>query len=268
MKKMILGLFTCLAITVTGYSHEWKSLDFVTNIANEQPAPKADPSVTMPEKLTVKAGRMAQIEITYDGADPKFVVFGKDVDTFQEFTTKPNTILLRVLPYADKQEITVIAWCVKDNKSSAPAVCKITVGKPDPGPGPDPDPDPTPTPTPAPIPLNGLSALIIYESAEMGNIPSSQRIIIQSEAAGGVLSYLRANCTNDPSKPDWKAWRVWDKDTPVANEHKVWQDAMARKRDSMPWLIISNPNHGGGYEGPLPKTTEETLTLLKKFGGK
>lgn len=77
-------------------------------------------SVKMPEKLEAKPGRMTSLEITYEGADPQFLVLGCDVDYFREVSAKPDTIALRLVSYGE-QTFTVVAWCVKGDKSSPPA---------------------------------------------------------------------------------------------------------------------------------------------------
>lgn len=88
-------------------------------------------SVKMPEKLEAKPGRMTSLEITYEGADPQFLVLGCEVDYFREVSAKPDTIALRLVSYGE-QTFTVVAWCVKGDKSSPPATCKVTVKNPAP----------------------------------------------------------------------------------------------------------------------------------------
>lgn len=227
-------------------------------------------SVKMPDKLEAKAGRLTQVEIVYDGSNPQVVVLGKDVDYFREQSDKPLTISLRVLAYVD-QEVTVVAWCVKDNKSSPPAICKILIGKgptpvppgPDPGPNP-PGPDPTPNPVTAPINLPGNAVLIVEEKGERGKLPSSQLLILNGET---VRNYLNKSCQSDPTRADWKAWRQYDKDTDVTGENKVWQDAFNKvKGKELPYLLISNGKTG--YEGKLPVNPDEMIKLLQQHGVK
>ncbi len=58
---------------------------------------------------------------------------------------------------------------------------------------------------------------------------------------------------------------MWDAGVDASQESQLWQDALKRKRGALPWLVISNGK--SGFEGPLPATVDETLTLLKKYGG-
>lgn len=125
--------------------------------------------------------------------------------------------------------------------------------KPDPNPDPTPVPPPPPPPDPPPIPVAGLRVLIVYESAEKKtwSLPKS------------VADYLNAKCVKAGNQPEW---RLLDKDTPMGGESKIWQDAMARKRDTIPWVVISDGKTG--YEGPWPVDhVEDQLALLRKYGG-
>jgi len=136
----------------------------------------------------------------------------------------------------------------------------VTVGQPTPGPGPPPDPGPTPgpgpsPPGPAPFPEKGLRVLVVFDSKKLTELPASQRVVIFSKA---VRDYLLAKA--GPGN-----YRFYPVDTDPKNDAKIWQDAFARKRDSVPWIVIGNGE--GGEERPLPTTEEEMLALLKKYGG-
>jgi hypothetical protein len=124
-----------------------------------------------------------------------------------------------------------------------------------------PQPDPTPTPTPDPtVPIKepGLRILMIYETRDV-NRPSVQNTILFSTV---IQEYARTHCVAVGRTPEF---RRFDKDTVMTGESKIWQEAMARPRTMLPWLIVSNGK--AGYEGPLPSTLADTLTLLKKYGG-
>lgn len=161
---------------------------------------------------------------------------------------------------AAKGSVTIsVEWVVIDfdKRATETKSASISFAVGDVGPGPKP-PDPKPPdPSPAPIPVDGFRVLFIVETA--ANIPADQRAVL---AAAEVRAYLNRKCADGPKV---KEWRQWDQHTDVSGEAKHWQDAMKRKRDSLPWVIISN-HPKGGYEGPMPKTISETLELLKRYG--
>ena len=125
---------------------------------------------------------------------------------------------------------------------------------------PVPPPEPTPTPPqPTPIPGDGFRVLIVRETKDLSNLPASQVAIF---SAREVREYLGTKCVLEGNQ---RAFRIWDQDTDVSREAQHWQDAMKRKRDSLPWLLVTNGKEG--YEGPLPKDVPEMMALLKKYGG-
>lgn len=161
-----------------------------------------------------------------------------------------------------KGRYDVWAWNAKGDVASDLAVCTVVIGDSPippvpPGPTPDPKPDPPKPdpPSPAPIPLAGFRVLVVYESS----VANSTLAIVSAKP---VFDYLMAKCAKDGASAEW---RVFDKDVKLDNAKQHWKDAMARPRTTIPWVIISNGV--SGYEGPLPKTADETLALLKKYGG-
>jgi hypothetical protein len=131
---------------------------------------------------------------------------------------------------------------------------------PGPGPGPAPAPPPDP-PSPAPIPAAGFRVLIVYESADLPKLTAGQQAILYGKR---LRDYLNAKCVVGADGKT-REWRMWDADTATDGEAKHWQEAMKRPRKSLPALIISDGKTG--WEGPLPASVDETLALLRKFGG-
>lgn len=137
-------------------------------------------------------------------------------------------------------------------------------GAPKPPVPPTPDPDdpdvdpepPRPPPSPAPIPVAGLHVLIVYETGE--NLPSGQHSILYGEQ---VRTFLEGACKlyTDGTK----AYRIYDQNVDASGDIEVWKNAMARSRASVPWLIVSNGKTG--FEGPLPATPEEFISLVQKY---
>lgn len=118
---------------------------------------------------------------------------------------------------------------------------------------------PVPPEPPAPIPGDGFRVMIIYDEKHLPSIPEDQQSIIYSQA---VRDYLNAKCVMGPDGKTHE-FRFWPHTT--LGGEKIWQDALARPRSVLPWLILSNGK--SGYEGPLPKNVDEFMVLAKKYGG-
>lgn len=175
---------------------------------------------------------------------------------------------LQVIPYPDHYQVVGLKLGLYeigvdlDNNPGPALWTKVFVKNWGPTPiPPDPiPPKPPEPPQPPPIPASGFRVCIIYESSKLNKLPSAQVSIITAKA---VRDYLALRCAIDDKGR--KEFRFFDQDDPPSNISKVWQDAMARPRASLPWIICSNGL--SGYEGPLPATVNATLELLKRFGG-
>lgn len=132
-------------------------------------------------------------------------------------------------------------------------------GKPDDGDDGDDDDDPSPDPDVGeyPFPGEGLRVLIVYELDELAGYPPSQ---VSTLYAKELRVWANANCVKDSTGT--AGLRILDKDT-TSDAPTQWTTAMARPRVSLPWLIVGNGKTG--YEGPLPKTVAETISLLEKY---
>lgn len=129
-----------------------------------------------------------------------------------------------------------------------------------PGPVPPGPVPPGPTPTPAPIPTAGFRVLMVYESADLAKLPPAQQAVLYDK---GIRDYLRDKCVLGPDGKT-KEFRIYDQNVDMSADTDLWKEAMKRKRDSVPWIVVSN-HPKGGYEGPLPATVADTMTLLKKY---
>lgn len=147
-------------------------------------------------------------------------------------------------------------------------IIRIGGGQPvPPGPGPNPNPGPQPEPDPIVDPqpeFGNLQVLIIEETSQRPALPADQQTIIASPQ---IRAYAKEACSKgaDGKTPDF---RIFDKDVQVTREPEWLKTAFATAlTDSkvLPWIVLSNGT--AGYSGPLPANEEETLALLKKFGG-
>jgi hypothetical protein len=141
-------------------------------------------------------------------------------------------------------------------------VCVVVVAGRPPGPNP-PGPNP-PGPTPpgpdvAPIPEPGLRVLMVYDSGVP--LTAGQVSVLFGRT---VRDLLESKCVVGPGGRT-REYRVYDKGADLSVAPKVWKDAMARPRASLPWIVVSNGK--AGYEGPLPATVPEAVALVNKFAG-
>lgn len=143
------------------------------------------------------------------------------------------------------------------------------------GPRPPPEPNPPdPQPVnPAPIPVDGFRVLIIYDRTKLGVLPASQNAIFFSQE---IDNYCKTKCVKGPDgkTPEFRQYSI---DADLSRESQLWQTAFKRPRKwsnpennthvegYTPWIIISTGKTG--YEGPLPLSVDDTLKLLKKYGG-
>lgn len=220
------------------------------------------PRVTVPAEVRVAPGRMARITATTNGRFVRVVnVYSDVLDDFREYDPDPTKFAYRFLS-SKEGAYRIGFYTAIDHVPSEAVYCVIVVGTPPPPVPPGPVPPVPPGPTPAPIAGDGFKVLIVYETAETSKMPKGQELVLYSQT---VRDYLNAKCpVGSDSKT--KEWRIFDKDVATASESKTWQDAMKRDRKSVPWIVVSNPQKGGGFEGPLPASVDEAMTLLKKYG--
>lgn len=224
-------------------------------------------SIKLPEKVSGQPGDFVTVASEADGAEVRWVSLDAGLKLFPTSLLKDTKTAVVISTVPGKYRL--LAYTAKGDKPSDPAICLVVIegvvppAPPVPPTPPDPTPPkpPEPPPSPAPIPAPGFRVLMVYETAELSKLPPAQLAVM---TAADVRAYLNAKCVKGP---DGKTpeWRLWDKDVVTAAEAKLWQDAMARPRKSLPWLIVSDGTRG--YEGPLPGTYAEMMKLLKSIGG-
>lgn len=110
----------------------------------------------------------------------------------------------------------------------------------------------------SPIDAPGFRVLIVYENTETHKLPKEQVSIFTSTI---LRAWLIEHCAKDADgTPDYQ---IFDQHTDLQYESEIWQDTMARPRESLPWLVVGNGSKG--YEGPLPATIPETIVILERF---
>jgi hypothetical protein len=230
----------------------------------------AEPVKSVPLKVegdTVTVVRSFPVTVT---ANPGAALYVWRYPTTFKCVENMNVLTIVAAPEG-MHEVKVNALYVDfDSKTTKPdaGTTSLVIGS---IPGPSPTPGPTPTPTPTPVPTDlpfggmpGLRVLLVEESEQRSKLPASQVSIIQGKR---VRDYLDSKC---PLSADGKQREYWmlDQNDDVSGLPQHWQDAMKRAKDKsggkLPWVIIGNGKEA--YEGELPKTVDEMLTLLKKYG--
>lgn len=270
---LLLLLFPCLSYgqVVVGAAPSIVEID----------AAKKTIQAAQPKELKLKLGEFEIVEPTKDAKPLQFQYLTNDC--YHLYQVMPGEtlafigirrgsdarILHRFEPKAYRwaiieakkqgSEIVVVNRNGKDADKDAPEeIDRIMVVVGDALP-PKPDPKPDDPPKPTPIPGEGFRVLIVRETKDLSNLPASQVAIF---SAREVREYLGTKCVLEGNQ---RAFRIWDQDTDVSREAPHWQEAMKRKRDSLPWVIVTNGKEG--YEGPLPKDVPAMMELLKKYGG-
>ena len=176
---------------------------------------------------------------------------GKWVFSVEPVEGRVGDVELLVVPLGLKAEADVLRRRVKVGDGP----------RPPPGPDVKPDPKPIDPPKPvdpsAPIPLSGFRVLIVFETGQ--GLPAAQSSILYGKR---TRDYLDQHCVKGPNGQT-PEYRIYDKDVSLANESKLWRDAMARPRASVPWVLVSNGTTG--FEGPLPATVDEFIALCDKY---
>ena len=203
------------------------------------------------------------VRLSAEGADGAALIWDVTPEESVDVVEFPSKVLFVAPPGTYKVKLRALR--TKDGSSSfETARATVVIGVPTPPVPPVPPAPPvppTPPPDPAPIPAAGLRVLIVFSAKDEAKMDPAQRDVLYARS---VRDYLNGKC---PTGPDGKLkeWRIWPDGVATDAAPKLWQDAMRRPRKSLPWILISTGV--GGYEGPLPANVDDTLALLKKYGG-
>lgn len=157
---------------------------------------------------------------------------------------------------AGEVEIIIAPVGAEDNSTDTRIIIQSLVG---PRPPPIPDPiDPTPDPV-DPVTPTKLQVVIIEDPELKSTLPPDQLAAMDGSE---VRQYVKTHCSVTDGTPDFRKLSI-RQNTSTAPE---WiKAAFAEQRTALPFIVILTPTQT--ISGPLPKTVEETLTLLKKYGG-
>lgn len=133
-----------------------------------------------------------------------------------------------------------------------------------------PVPPPVPPAPPSPIPAEGFRVLFLHETippSAAEQLPEAQEAIFTNPE---IYQYLTTKTAKDANGQP--SWRIWDDDyteqqlVNVPPYFKVsYLNAVRLKKPNEPWVIVGNGTSGESVA--LPKDSQDTLILLKKYGG-
>jgi len=150
-------------------------------------------------------------------------------------------------------ELILIPVGVLDAKEIVRQVLVVSGTGPNPPPIPDPD-DPV---VPDPVTPAKLQIVIIEDPSE--SIPPSQVAIRDGQA---LRDYAATHCTITNGTPDIRKLSIRQD---ISAEPEWIKKAFAEPRSKLPFLVVSNGKAGAAV--PLPMTLEETMSILKRYGG-
>lgn len=170
-----------------------------------------------------------------------------------------NTLKIKSAPKGShKIRVKIVFQNDKKDLSFERGEVTVTVGD---VPGPKP-----PDPVDPPVPAGAMRVLIVYETAELPNMKKDKDRHEQVDMLFDPKFKGALTDRTDKKGPNGRGWNIWDKDLNVTAADKFWQDAMARKHDTLPYVHVFKGDKSV-YDGPLPKTQKEALDLINKYAG-
>ena len=224
----------------------WLSLVTVCVLATSIGA--APPELVLPAEVAGQPGEFVMVPakttgkaVSWKAIDPGLnlfpVILLKDSKTAVVTASRPGRYRLLAVTAAG-DEVSPIAETI------------VVIGDAPPAP-----PGPNP---PAPTPTGPFRVIWVYESMD-AMTPEVQRVMFSNK----VTTYLDAKC--EKGRDGIAGWRRWDKDVQPDGEWKPIWDATKPKLTTTPCLVVVK---GTTVEIlPMPKTEDEALATLKKYGG-
>lgn len=175
-----------------------------------------------------------------------------------EVAGKAYLIQAAVNAEAGKAPLVAMRWIIVSGKGPQPPPVVDPV---------DPDTKPPKPPVVDPATVGPFRALIVRDTNSDGDLTQAQRNAVQSAA---VVAYLTAKCVKESDgTPSWRSWDDSFDDDQITDGDwlPLYRQALSeRKSSTKPWLCIWRDGKLI-HSAELPGTEDDTLTLLKKFGG-
>lgn len=112
-----------------------------------------------------------------------------------------------------------------------------------------------------------VSVLIVDKQSEYSS--SAYKPFEEVLSSSRVIAWLNAHCPKEDGAP---SWRHWDRDTAISKEGSRWSPLLEKCRAEMDKAGVNAPviaivGRTSSTVQPLPASEDETLALLKKWGG-
>jgi hypothetical protein len=230
----------------------------------------AGPTLELPKEVTGNPGDFVMVAAKTDGKQVRWIALDPGLAVFPAQLLKDSKT--GVVSAKDPGRYRLLAYTAGGDEPSDPVITTVVIGNapvpPSPiPPGPNPPTPPIPTPGVGLIEGKGLQVLVLIETSDAPKYPPAQYNAIYGQE---FHDYLDSKTPLGPI-PGQHEWWILDKDSDVSALPAKWKNAVKRAKESKdfktPWIIVSNPDKGGGWEGPLPVTKQEILDLVKKYGG-
>jgi hypothetical protein len=146
---------------------------------------------------------------------------------------------------------------------------------PDPAPVPSPNPPPGPNPpTPTPQAASSLRVLFLYDPTTLIDMPPDRQAILASPE---LRAYLDRHCPMESgcaagvcplTAGKTPSYRFLPTHADVSRLSPVWQQTYrATAAKAAPWVLATNTAGQTVIDQAWPASVDETLNLLKTFGG-
>ena len=224
----------------------WLSLVAVCVLATSIGA--APPELALPAEVAGQPGEFVMVPAKTTGKAVSWKAIDPGLNLFPVILLKDSKTA--VVTASRPGRYRLLAVTAAGDEVSPIVETTIVIGDAPPAP-----PGPNP---PAPTPTGPFRVIWVYESMD-SMTPEVQRVMFSMK----VGTYLDAKC--EKGRDGVAGWRRWDKDVMPDGEWKPIWDATKPKLTTTPCLVVVK---GTTVEIlPMPKTEDEALATLKKYGG-
>lgn len=220
----------------------------------------------LPSEIHGSPGRFIAVTADTPATSVLWIAADEQLDVFPLALQDPKSTVV-VCPTPGKYKLWCVAAIGGAQAKSYTWICidgpvppPVPPGPVPPGPGPIPPVPPVPPEPPSPISEPGFRVLVVWDSSAQTKMKPDQ---LDALFADTVKDYMNTHCVKGPDGTPER--RLWDTNADPSLDPSVpLKKAFARPRKSLPWIVVGNGK--AGWEGALPATVPEMMTLLKRYG--